>query len=109
MFGRSRQLFTPPPINVPGEGDLYVKIETTMANAIPLALKRKPEERGSFDKLTIGELEKNLKNWIMDAEYNISTFEDRQNQFMNDVQQCQDKLEKAQSEAADASSMLDTV
>ena len=34
MFGRSKQLFTPPAINVPGEGDLYVKFETTMGTMV---------------------------------------------------------------------------
>lgn len=30
MFGRSREMFTPPPIDVPGEGALHVRFTTSM-------------------------------------------------------------------------------
>ena len=34
MFGRSRELFTPPPIDVPGEGALYARVSTSMGEIV---------------------------------------------------------------------------
>jgi len=34
MFGQSEKLFTPPAINVPGEGELHVKLETSMGTIV---------------------------------------------------------------------------
>jgi peptidyl-prolyl cis-trans isomerase A (cyclophilin A) len=34
MFGRSRELFTPPPIDVPGEGALYARFSTSMGEIL---------------------------------------------------------------------------
>ena len=86
-----------------------LKVEETMASAIPQALKRKPEERGSFDKLTIDELKKSLSNWIADAEYRVSTIDERESQAENNVQQSLDHKDKAEEDEESANSLLDTV
>ena len=54
-FGRSRQLFDPPPIDVPGEGQLRVRIETNLGtlNGV-LFEKEAPKTVANFVGLAMG-------------------------------------------------------
>ena len=58
MFGRSKQMFTPPAIDVPGEGQLFVKFTTSMGTLVAKLFEDKaPQTVANFVYLATGKHE----------------------------------------------------
>ena len=55
MFGRQKQMFTPPPINIAGEGQLFVKFTTSMGTLVAKLFEDKaPQTVANFVHLASG-------------------------------------------------------